>query len=454
MAVDVTSVLLYSAILAYVPPLLYAVVVRYAEKYKREPWGAVFSAFLWGATIAFLLLTLIRGYISMYLDAYHPELINDPHKARLIQDMILIPLMMIILPLGLITVRHEMEEAEDGLIYGAIVGLGFAATENFLFGFFSIATFGMDYFINLVIVRDLSVMLLYAAAASFVGYGVTRATASVHRKGSLLAMPLFYFAGVGLLWGFVFILDGGPRIYFDIEGMDLTQSYRMAALISCVVGMFSAVIMYFTIYRVDRIDELWDEEDEAEETAPAPPPRRHHPPAVAAHHRQHPPVAAAPQHHQRAAAHHPPAHAQPAARHHHQQAAPAYHQGAPAHGAAAAPHHAGRRPPAPAGGGGRRAISRAPPTGAPSHAAHERHAAPAGRSKPSAGAGRKKTVPPPADDGDEDDDWLDPDYGEEEARGHERKKAKPRSSADDDDDDDVFDFDMDELDDDDVDGGD
>jgi RsiW-degrading membrane proteinase PrsW (M82 family) len=73
--------------------------------------------------------------------------------------------------IGVFTAGSDLDEVEDGLIYGAAVGLGFAATENLLYGYLAWEeAFGI--FIATAIVRSISSALLHASATSVTGYGI------------------------------------------------------------------------------------------------------------------------------------------------------------------------------------------------------------------------------------------------------------------------------------------
>ncbi len=63
----------------------------------------------------------------------------------------------------------------NGLIFGAACGLGFAATENFLYEVTMLIDQGIVAVLGLALVRSVSSSLMHAAATSVSGYGVARA---------------------------------------------------------------------------------------------------------------------------------------------------------------------------------------------------------------------------------------------------------------------------------------
>lgn len=175
-------------LLAFLPPLLYMVWIRDTERYHREPWLPVLLCFTWGATIAVV--------ASLFL-----EQILDISLAASLGETSLYAFMMVVVvapvveeftkPLAMrfTVVRRELDEIEDGFVYGAAAGLGFSATEN-LFYEVSFLDRGLAVFIILVALRTVGACLLHASATSLTGYGYGRSL--LRRGGSVL--PYFGLA--------------------------------------------------------------------------------------------------------------------------------------------------------------------------------------------------------------------------------------------------------------------
>jgi hypothetical protein len=72
-------------------------------------------------------------------------------------------------------VRGEIDEVEDGIVYGAACGLGFGATENVYYGVTAGATVGgIGGVFLIVVLRTFSSILLHLVASSFTGYGIAK----------------------------------------------------------------------------------------------------------------------------------------------------------------------------------------------------------------------------------------------------------------------------------------
>jgi len=305
--------ILLTVVVAFLPSVVYLIALRYAEKYDREPWGSLFTAFLFGATGAVILVILLRQMFIDIFESNRPETL--PLEKMLYANfwavVIITPLAAeIVKPLGLYFVRFELREAEDGLIYGAAIGLGFAATENLLYGIFIMNNYGIDVLIDNIVMRSLSVTLVMACTTALTCYGISRAVASKHRTGRLYAFPLFFLAAVGM-HGFInFIAEGGEQ-FQAVFGLE--PSYKYSLIFAIVFSVMFMIIIYFKIHRLDRLDEThsaWETAGQAppKREAPvrqatsraSPPPRRQAPPPR----QQAPPPRSAPP--QRSFAHPPP----------------------------------------------------------------------------------------------------------------------------------------------------
>lgn len=99
-----------------VPPVLLMIWLRGQDRYEPEPWALVLLAFGWGA---------LCGFFAQYANSF----VGFAPVAGLTEE---IPKALIVLVIGTHHVwRKEVNGPVDGLIYGAVAGLGFEAMENF-----------------------------------------------------------------------------------------------------------------------------------------------------------------------------------------------------------------------------------------------------------------------------------------------------------------------------------
>jgi len=204
-------------ILAFLPPITYAIWIRNTERFNREKWIPIILCFIWGATIAIvasIFLELILG-VSLAVS------IKNSSFFGLLMAIVIAPFAEEFtkpLALRLKTVRRELDELEDGLIYGAVAGLGFSATENLLYGY-NFLSEGLFFFFVLMIMRSFGGCLLHASATALTGYGYGK---SVMRKTSIVrVLPFFILA---------FIVHAFYNLLLSVDILGVTSSLLIALI--------------------------------------------------------------------------------------------------------------------------------------------------------------------------------------------------------------------------------
>ena len=174
---------------SFIPPILYVIWIRNTEKINREKWKAVIIAFLWGATIAVLAAIFLEYFLNYSIV---PSI--NPSANHILAVVLVAPFAEELtkpLALRIKTIKIELDEPEDGLIYGAVVGLGFSATENLLYGY-SFLSHGIAIFLALMFIRSIGGCLLHASATAWTGYGFGQSI--LKKTGFLSIIPYFIFA--------------------------------------------------------------------------------------------------------------------------------------------------------------------------------------------------------------------------------------------------------------------
>lgn len=211
-------------LISFSPAILYGIWIRNTEKYEREPWKAIFVAFLWGSTLAIISALIIEELLGISLASH----LKDYNVYSFIMAVIVAPFAEeFAKPLGLSLniVKREINEEEDGIIYGAIAGLGFSATEN-LFYSISFLSYGILLFIILVAIRTIGGCLLHASATSFTGYGYGKVLLEKKKFGEIIP----YFMVAMLIHSFYnFIISIGEWI-----GGALSIFIAIVFTISCI----------------------------------------------------------------------------------------------------------------------------------------------------------------------------------------------------------------------------
>jgi RsiW-degrading membrane proteinase PrsW (M82 family) len=223
------------AFLSFLPPIIYTIWIRNTERCHREQWIPIFLCFLWGAIIAVAASLVLEVLLEIPL-RYSP---SQGEMAPLLLTIIIAPVVEEFtkpLALHLKVVKKNLDELEDGLIYGAVAGLGFSATENLLYGF-SYLSEGFMIFLIVMATRSFGSCLLHASATSLTGYGYGK---TVMRHSSFLGVLPYFLLAIFLHGFYNFLL-----------------TYEFVGVVSGLVLAFLFVIIAITLIRntIRRLDE-------------------------------------------------------------------------------------------------------------------------------------------------------------------------------------------------------
>jgi RsiW-degrading membrane proteinase PrsW (M82 family) len=120
-------------VLALVPACLYSWLVLRVDVYEKEPTRTIVAAFAWGAVAAVLMAIVLEALTGSAL-----IFVVGVDAASVLSSVVGAPVIEEatkgIAILGLLWFfREEFDNILDGLVYGALIGLGFAMTENVLY---------------------------------------------------------------------------------------------------------------------------------------------------------------------------------------------------------------------------------------------------------------------------------------------------------------------------------
>ncbi len=174
--------LLLSIVVGLIPTVIYSGFVNWLDQYEKEPWWLLTLAFVWGtvpaATIALLAQWILDIPTTWLFSgaglAY--EILGSGVWAPITEEIAKGLGVVIILVLA----HREMDSVLDGIIYGAMAGLGFALTENVLYLASVLTEDGWGSWAIVVLLRTIPFGLNHALFSGLTGAGL--ATADLHRK--------------------------------------------------------------------------------------------------------------------------------------------------------------------------------------------------------------------------------------------------------------------------------
>ncbi len=182
---------LLSVVAGVAPTLLCVLLVWRIDRYEKEPIRLLTVAFLWGAAPAVVLSAVLElafdEPILIVSRGYH-DLISMGLVTPVVEEMV-----KGLALLGLFCLaRSEFDGVLDGIIYGAVVGLGFAMTENVLYFLGAWRQGGVQEWGLVVLTRALAFGLNHAmyTALTGLGFGLARYARSWVRRNLFVLLGL------------------------------------------------------------------------------------------------------------------------------------------------------------------------------------------------------------------------------------------------------------------------
>ena len=190
--------IILSVLFGVVPMALLAVILTLFDRYEKEPPWLLVGVFLWGAIVAagaaFILNTIFG--VSVFLVSGSEGLadvgaavLSAPFVEETVKGLAVLAVFLYF--------RNEFDSVLDGVIYGGLVGYGFAAAENINYIFSGFLQSGTEGLFTLVFVRVMLIPFLHATLTGFTGIGL--AVGRLNRGWLRYAAPVAgYVTAIGL----------------------------------------------------------------------------------------------------------------------------------------------------------------------------------------------------------------------------------------------------------------
>jgi RsiW-degrading membrane proteinase PrsW (M82 family) len=190
---------LVALLLSFIPAMLCAALVYWLDRYEKEPRILLGAVFGWGAVIAVIGAVVAQGFLAGVVTAAGgSEKAADIAGTTLFAPVTEESLKGLAVLLVFLVLRREFDSVLDGIVYAAVVALGFAATEDLFYLYGEFTEKGMDGLFSLFVLRILMGIWDHPFYTSFIGIGLAMSRLSKSTAVRWLAPP----AGWGIALGF------------------------------------------------------------------------------------------------------------------------------------------------------------------------------------------------------------------------------------------------------------
>lgn len=233
---DEFTILLFSIVAAAIPTLLYVGIIYWIDRYEKEPWWLLTAAFLWGAIPSIVAALFFNTLFSLPFYFFAGDTVGEALAASFIAPPVEESLKGVALLIIFFFWRHEIDSILDGIIYGAMVGMGFAMVENVFYYVNVFIEGGVEAWSINVFMRGFIFGLNHALFTSMTGLGIAVARMTSNGLLKMAAPVAGWFTAVTLHFLHNAAVSTGSllcfvALLFDWGGVVLTLLIIVWALI-------------------------------------------------------------------------------------------------------------------------------------------------------------------------------------------------------------------------------
>jgi len=187
-----------SVILGFLPMILFSIIIYRLDRYEKEPVKLLVFVFLWGAIVsaggAFIINTLFGAGVYLLSGSEVAANFSVTSIIAPISEEVLKGFTILIV---FLVFHDEFDSILDGIIYGAVTALGFAATENaqYIFNFGYLVN-GWEGLAQLAFVRIILVGWQHPFYTAFTGIGLAASRMSKNTIAKIISPLLGLIAAI------------------------------------------------------------------------------------------------------------------------------------------------------------------------------------------------------------------------------------------------------------------
>lgn len=236
-------IFLLSVVAGIVPMVIYPLILYWFDRYEKEPLGLILATFVWGFVPAAIFALISQAILDLPMSIFFVQgtLGYDFVSASIIAPVTEEIFKGLAVFAIFLFARREFDSLFDGILYGSLVGFGFAAIENIIY--FSTET-TLEGLFFLIFMRAFLFGLNHAFFTSLTGMGF--AVARLSRSGFVkLTAPLLGLSAAIVAHA---IHNGGAT---------LAQQTGIAFLLALIADWFGALFVLVIVLASIRRERSW-----------------------------------------------------------------------------------------------------------------------------------------------------------------------------------------------------
>lgn len=236
---EVVKGVVISLLAGLLPTMFYVGALYWADQYEKEPIELLTAALLWGSLPALIVAVTIRIFFQLPVDLLGPQAI-EALQFGMITPLIEETLKAVIIIFIAFRYRLEFDNVLDGIIYGAMVGFGFAMTGNIVSYLGSFLLRGFAGLSSTIFIEGVLFGLNHAFYSAIFGAGLGYARLSQNRRKRWTIPLLTFFLAV--------ICNGMHK-----RAIQYSVGLNLFTVFLTLLGLFATlVVMYWSLKRQQR----------------------------------------------------------------------------------------------------------------------------------------------------------------------------------------------------------
>jgi len=224
--------LLTGLVAAAVPVPVYVALVLWLDRYEPEPPWMLATAFFWGALVAVFFAIVINSLGVLIVESFSDASTANSYGMIVSAPVVEETAKALVLFILFFWQRDEFDDVTDGIVYAAMVGLGFAMTENVKYYGVAVAEHNA---VGVFIVRGLFSPFAHPLFTGMTGVGLGLAAQSDRRAVKFVAPALGFLAAV--------LLHAGWNTSARLSGLNENGAYVLLTYFLVMMPTFFGMLL-------------------------------------------------------------------------------------------------------------------------------------------------------------------------------------------------------------------